>query len=42
MSWWKDYIKQQMEIGRELGKKKRKEHEEKFKKFFKRRKKNEE
>lgn len=36
MSWWKDYIKQQMEKGREIGRRKRFEHEEKLGNLLKR------
>jgi len=40
MSWWTDEIKRKMEMGREIGLQKRFEHEEKIKKLFRRKKKN--
>ena len=36
MSWWKEEIKRKVELGKELGRQKRLEHNVKVKKFFKR------
>jgi len=42
MVWWKDRIREKMEIGREIGRRKRLEHNEKVRNFFGREKKKDE